>query len=385
MAEGRTILLADVPAVTESRLRASLPDAEFRPVSSHAPRDRTREVGAGAAVVWLNGDPEPAFRLVHALDGAGVRVVVVGERKDADLILRAMRQGAKEFVVSSDDAALARALREQARPASAAASGVILATFGAKGGVGATTVATSVATALQARGERTCLVDLNLNMGDVLAFLDLPGGYSISDVMSNMKRLDRELLDASLLAHGSGVHVVAQSHRIEDSERVTPDGLSGVLHFLRQHYGAVVLDGIRNFDDLALAALDAADRILLLVTQEVPSVRDARRCAELLRRVGNDEKLLLVVNRYQKGQQIDVDVIAENVGVPVGATLSNDYASVMRAVNRGVTILDEAPRSPLSRDVRALAARVAAGAEESSGGKRSILKRLFGRGNDGAQ
>jgi pilus assembly protein CpaE len=374
-----------VPAAAETRLRAALPDAEFRPVTPGTSRDQLREAGAGAAVVWLNGDREASFRLVHALDGAGVRVVVVGENKDADLILRSMRQGAKEYVVAGEDAALARALREQVRPAGAGSSGVVIATFGAKGGVGATTVATSVSAALQARGDRTCLVDLNLNMGDVLAFLDLPGGYSIADVLSNMARLDRELLDASLLAHGSGVRVLAQSHRIEDSERVTAESLPGVLGFLRQHYGAVVIDGLRHFDDLSLAALDVADRILLLVTQEVPSVRDARRCADLFRRVGNDEKLILVVNRYQKGPQIDASVIAENVGLPVGATLSNDYASVMRAVNRGATILEEAPRSALARDVKDLAAKIAPGADRAAADRPSILGRLFGRRGDGAQ
>ena len=385
MASERMILLTGVPAAAETRLRAALPDADFRSLALDAPREKVRDARAGAAVVWLNGDPDAAFRLVHALDGGGVRVVVVGERKDADLILQSMRKGAKEFVVASDDAALVRALRAQARPEGAANAGTVVAVFGAKGGVGATTVATGLAAALQARGERTCLVDLNLSMGDVLAFLDLQGGYSIADVIANMQRLDRQLLDASLLTHRCGIHVIAQTHRLEDSERITPEGLSAVLSFLRQQYAAVVLDGLRSFDDLTLAALDAADRTLLLVTQEVPSVRDARRCADLIRRLGNDEKLLLVVNRFQKGPQIDCDVIAENVGLPVGATLSNDYPTVVRAVNRGVTVLDEAPRSALARDVRSLAAQLAAGHEEIAAGKPSILNRLFGRRPDGAQ
>ncbi len=217
-----------------------------------------------------------------------------------------MREGAKEFVLAGDHEALSQALRDQVRPPRATGVGTIYAVFPAKGGVGATTVATNLAGALQARGERTCLVDLNLNMGDVLAFLDLAGGYSIADVIGNMGRLDRDLLDATLLRHGSGIHVLAQSHRIEESDRVDAESIAQLLQFLRHHYGAVVLDGLRSFDDVSVAAVDASDQIVLLVAQEVPAVRDARRCVGLFKRLGSEGKLKLVVNRYQKVNEINL-------------------------------------------------------------------------------
>jgi pilus assembly protein CpaE len=305
-------------------------------------------------------------------------VLVLGPAKDPDLILRAMREGAKEFALAADDEEIARALREQVKPPRVADAGRIYAVFPAKGGVGGTTLATNLAGVLQRGGERTCLVDLNLNMGDVLAFLDLPGGYSISDVIANMRRLDRGLLDSTLLRHSSGVNVLAQSHRLEESDRVEPALLSSVLAFLRQHFRATVLDGLRSFDDVSVAAVDASDLIVLVVTQEVPAVRDARRCVELFRRLGAREKLRLVVNRFRKEVEITPAVIAENVGLPVSATVANDYPAVIRAINRGQMLSEDSPRSPVTKDVEQLVGVLGHGAAAAQAGEKpSLLRRFF--------
>lgn len=374
-----TILLASVRPSTEARLRALLPDVEFVPLpSGRGYRETLRELGATAAVVSLDEDVEPGFRLVRELAGSGVRVLVLGPAKDPDLILRAMREGAKEFALAADDEEIARALREQVKPPRAADAGRIYAVFPAKGGVGGTTLATNLAGVLQRGGERTCLVDLNLNMGDVLAFLDLPGGYSISDVIANMRRLDRGLLDSTLLRHSSGVNVLAQSHRLEESDRVEPALLSSVLAFLRQHFRATVLDGLRSFDDVSVAAVDASDLIVLVVTQEVPAVRDARRCVELFRRLGAREKLRLVVNRFRKEVEITPAVIAENVGLPVSATVANDYPAVIRAINRGQMLSEDSPRSHVTKDVEQLVGVLGHGAAAAQAGEKpSLLRRFF--------
>jgi pilus assembly protein CpaE len=219
-------------------------------------------------------------------------------------------------------------------------------------------------------------------MGDVLAFLDLAGGYSISDVVANMRRLDRDLLDATLLKHGSGVRVLSQSHRVEESDWLAASALEGLLHFLRQHFEAVVVDGLRSFDDFSVAAVDASDQILLVLSQEVPAVRDARRCVELFRRLGHAERLRVVVNRFQRDVEIAPAVIAETIGTPIAATIANDYPTIVRAINRGVLLIDDAPRATVTRDLEALAGALGASSEEASepGRRPSLLKRFFGKG-----
>ncbi len=374
----RPVLLAGAPESLLQQLRGALPNAVLKPCKAGLSAEQFRAAGAAAAVVALEPDPETGFRTVRDLALAGVPAIVVGSQKDADLILRAMREGAKEFVLVGDGPGLVRALRALLRGGEGRTAGAVHAVFPSKGGVGATTLAANLAGLLQARGERTCLVDLNLNMGDVLAFLDLPGGFSISDVIANIGRLDRSLLDTTLLRHRSGIHVLAQSHRVEDADRVDPGALSALIGFLREHYGAVVLDGLRSFDDLSVAALDASDNVLLVATQEVPAVRDARRCVQLFQRLGHDRKLALVVNRYQKQLEIDVQVMADTVGEPVRATVANDYPAVIRCVNKGLLLAEEAPKAQVTRDCDAIATLLlGTEPEQQPAAKRSFFQRIL--------
>jgi pilus assembly protein CpaE len=174
------------------------------------------------------------------------------------------------------------------------------------------------------------------------------------------------------------VHVIAQSHHIEEADQIEPALLGSMLRFLRQHYRAIVLDGLRTFDEVSVAALDASDEVLLVVTQEVPAVRDARRCADLLRRLGAGDKLKLVVNRFQKGLEITPAVVAETVGLPVAATVANDYPAVIKAVNHGQMLFDEAPRSPVTRGIEQLVDVVGhTRAGEVDREKPSLFKRFF--------
>ena len=374
-----TIVLSGVEPRVEAALRAALQDALITVLPELVPgNEEARKLHAAIAVVSISERREASFRIVNVLAATGAHVVVLGPGKDPDLILRAMREGAREYLAEGETDRLVQVIRDQARPPRAAGLGSVIAVFPAKGGVGATSIATNLAGVFARGGERVCLLDLDLAMGDALAFLDLSGGYAISDVIENMQRIDRDLLDASVLHHRSGVHVLAQTEKMEQAPRIDPAGLGSLIHFLRQHYKTIVLDGLRTFDDHAVAALDACDRVLVLVAQEVPAVRRAQRCVSFLRRLGHDEaRLRLVVNRYAKGAEVKNELIAQTVGLPIAATIASDYPTLIRAINRGNLLLEEAPRSQLMKDIEALKP-LAVDALPEPAGKPSMLKRFFG-------
>lgn len=371
-----SIYLAGLPSEVQASLLGALEDLALQRVTEPPPR-APEGAGPPVAVVALNGHADGAFALISRLSAAGARVAVVGPAKDPDLILRAMRAGAREFTVAGDAKRLEHAVRTLVRPAPGSATGSAFAMFPAKGGMGATTLAVNIAAALAAR-DRTCVVDLDLQLGDVASSLDLECGYTITDVLANVRRLDRELLDASVPRHRSGLCVLSQVERLEESEQIGADAVHQLLPFVRSHFAQVVIDGIRGFDDLSLAALDAVDRVVIAVTQEVPAVRNAQRCVAVFQKLGYPpEKLVLVVNRYAKASSISLPVVADTVGIPVAATIANDFAAVARSVHRGVTLVEDAPRSPATRDIRALAAALG-GADEAEQG-RGVLGRLFGK------
>jgi pilus assembly protein CpaE len=340
------------------------------------------------AIVAAVGYPFGAsFPMVAELASAGARVIVVSPTKDPDLILQAMRAGAREFVMLSDEDGLRRAVREQAKPSEdPGPRGTAITLFPTRGGVGATSIATNVAGALQRRGERVCLLDFDLHLGDVLSFLDLPGTYSITDVLTNMGRLDRDLLDASVMRHPSGVRVLAQSGKVEEADQIRHQDVAQLLGFLRKHYDRIVVDGVRGFDELSLAVLDASQKLLMVLTQDVPAVRNTKRCLDLFRRLGYGEgKVQLVLNRYQRDSKITPEVIADTVGLPVAHTLSNDFAAAIESINRGLLLYDIAPRSKLTKDIELLAPLLSgqppAGARRTGGFFRSLLSKRIE--NDG--
>jgi pilus assembly protein CpaE len=364
-------------------LEAALGVALGRPQAVHAVPDVTAARAALAqgkpavAVVTLPAPPAPApTELVRELAARGVAVVVLAPRKDPDLILAAMRAGAREFLVAGEERQLERTVQALLESSGAVRLGSITAVMPAKGGMGATVVATHLGGALHRAGSRVCVIDLDLELGDVLTFLDLSGTYTLADVAANMRRLDQDLLDSSIPRHKSGLYVLSQVEKVTESDRLGPETVVQVLRFLRHHYDHIVLDGLRDFGDVPLAALDVADRILLVVTQEVPAVRNAQRKAELVRQLGFDAtRIALVVNRYQKSSPITRQVIEDTVKLPVVSTVGNDFQSLSRAVNQGVLVWQESRRSTVARDMEALAQHVAGMRPRPAGG--SFLKSLL--------
>ena len=318
--------------------------------------DEYRRISPGAAIVVVSAQTPQRFGLIYNIVAAGGVVIVISPTKDPELILRAMRAGAREFVLESDHEELKLAVRSQAQAtAEVEGNGSIITVFGAKGGVGCTTIATNLAGALQGAGSRVCLVDLDLHLGDVLSFMDVAGNYSISDVLSNMGRLDKDLLESTMTKHSSGVSVLAQSGKMEEAEHIKPQDVMNLLAFLRKHYDKVIVDGVRGFDEISLAAMDASQQLLLVLTQDVPAIRNGQRCLELFGRLQYDQgRIKLLLNRYAKASKITVEVVGETLGQPLTHTISNDFLLLIDAINRGVLLTEVAPRARITQDIEGL-------------------------------
>jgi pilus assembly protein CpaE len=378
-----TVLLLGANETLEANLGKALKDSAVL-ITSNVPAEliaeEYRRLRPGAAIVSVAPNTPQRFGLIYNVTAAGGVVIVVSPSKDPDLILRAMRAGAREFVLETDHEELRLAVRSQAQ-ASEKVEGVgsVITVFAAKGGVGATAIATNLAGALQAKGMRVCLVDLDLHLGDVLSFMDVAGNYSITDVLANMSRLDRDLLDSSMTKHSSGVNVLAQSGKMEEGEHIKGPDITNLLQFLRKYYDKVIIDGVRGFDEISLAALDGSQHLLMILTQDVPAVRNGQRCLELFNRLGYDQnKVKLILNRYQKSSKITLEVIADTLKVPVAHSISNDFVSVIDAINRGVLLTEAAPRAKLTQDIDEMVPLVASERKERLR-RPSFLGGLFGK------
>jgi pilus assembly protein CpaE len=349
------VLIVGADPGVEANLRRALQGMAqivSSPVRPEQVADEFRRVRPGVVLVAVSPQTPQNFGYIYNVTAAGGVVVVVSQSKDSDLILRAMRSGAREFVMDSDADEIQMAVRAQAKVPEIATEGSVITVFPAKGGVGATTIATNLAGALQRQGLRVCLVDLDLHLGDVTSFMDIASTYTISEILSNLSRLDRDLLETSITKHSSGVAVLAQNDRMEDSEQIAAADVGKLLGVLRKHYDRVIVDGVRGFDEMSLAVLDASQMVLMVLTQDVPAVRNGQRCLELFGRLGYDQhKIKLILNRYLKASKITLEVVAETLKIQVAHTISNDFVSIIDAINRGVLLMEAAPKAKLTQDI----------------------------------
>jgi pilus assembly protein CpaE len=327
--------------------------------------DAVRRLSPSIALLYLDHHPDEILALSsHIAQSNGCAPVIVSRDRNPDQILRAMRAGAKDFAfLEAEGVDVRRVLLDHSLTPSAENQpthlGKVIVVFSCKGGCGATTIATNLAGALLPEDRKqpgqVVLLDLNFQMGDVLAFLDLTSRYTWQDLVRNMHRLDEDLLRQSLTLHPYGVHVVAQSDVLEEADELTPKSVGTAIALLRRHFEFCVIDGIRDFGELSLLVLDLADKILLTMTQDIPALKNANRCLSIFNRLGYDrDKVKLVLNRFGKRGDLDPDSIEDALGTPISGTVSNDFPTVIKAVNEGSLLVNIAPKAPVTRDIRGL-------------------------------
>ncbi|MGZ8375772.1 MAG: AAA family ATPase [Gemmatirosa sp.] len=374
------------PIVESVLLRAGFAPAVEVPTVAQA-LERLRDERVDLLMLPLQG---PAAADLSALEREIARapqtfVLGTGAAVEPDLILRAMRAGVHEFLVtppSTDDLtrAVDRMVR-RARPESAPRLAVVV--YSAKGGMGTTSVSLNLAFAFArtAGAGRVALADYVVSGGDVGTMLNLRPSYDIGDLAPKLAQLDAALLESFITRTPQGVAVLAASERPEALDTV--DGLAAgrILEELRTHFATTVVDCEHHPTDRTLTALDAADRIVLVTQLSVAAVRSAQRTLQLFVRLGYpDEKIAVVANRTQPGDLISANDVGKVLDRELFFRLPNDYRASEAALTRGLPVVVHDPNTALARAYVALAAKLA-GAEGAlvAPAARDVLPSRFGR------
>ena len=232
--------------------------------------------------------------------------------------------------------------------------------YSPKGGTGVTTLAVNLALTLHNEDTQTAIVDANLQFGDVAVFLNEQGKNTILDLAPRAEELEPEVVEGVIIKHAaSGVHILAAPSRPEHAEQVHGEQFGAVLEYLKRLYAYVVVDTTPILNDITLAALDRADLVLLVVTQDIPSIKNARLFLDLLTTLGiSRDRICFVMNKYDKRIAITPEKIGENLKQEVGAVIPLDEKVVIPAVNRGIPFVLDQKAQPVSRAVYMLAETV---------------------------
>ncbi|MEO6528477.1 MAG: hypothetical protein ABIP93_17805 [Gemmatimonadaceae bacterium] len=379
------------------------PEAEANPVLQRFGFGRTTAVPDLAGLLRTLRDQQFDLAIVPLQDmGAvelatlerevvrGSHTMVIGTAPQADpaLILQAMRSGVQEFLVYPPNAqefsaALDRLLR---RGRAETEHGSTFAIYSAKGGLGTTSIAVNVAFALADANPsgRVALADFVVHGGDLRVQLNLSPSYDVGDLVARVERIDADLLSSILTPADGGVWVLPSSDRPEIAELVDSATATTLIAELRRHYAYTVLDCEHYLTDRTLAALDAADKIVLVTQLNVAALRGTQRTISLCERLGyGDDKLAVVVNRHQSSEVLTPDDASTLLNLPIFHLLPNDFRTSEGAVSKGVPVGRYDKSARLSQSYAALASKLTGSGPSSNGKSReagSRLSRLFSIG-----
>jgi pilus assembly protein CpaE len=315
-------------------------------------------------------------------------VIGTAPRSDPELIVRGLRAGIHEFLVSPPDPSeLAGAVDRLMRRAPAEVRrGQVVAVYSPKGGLGTTSVAVNLADAYaRTHAEsRVALAELSVGGGDVRVFLNLRPAYHMGDLVKKLDRADAELFYSLLTPTQRGVWVLPGPDDPELDDELGVSTIGSMIEQLRLHFAFTVVDCEHHLSERTVAALDAADRLVLVAQLNVPSLRGMQRTLALCRELGYaPEKLCVLVNRYKADDMLTLKDASQVLTCDVTTTLPNDYQLSSSALTQGVPVAQLSADAELSRAYARLAAKLAGAsadgvvsAPDQTGGLR--LGRLFG-------
>ena len=297
-----------------------------------------------------------------------------------EFLISAMRAGVREVLPSpvATDALEAAVSRIATKLTGGAGkrTGKILAFISCKGGSGATFLATNLGYQL-VENKSVLLIDLNLQFGDALSFVhDGKPASTLADVAHGISRLDASFLAASTVKITPNYSLLAAPEDLSKAMEIKPEHIDAILSLAITQYDFVLLDISRSLDALTIKALDRAYRIFPVLQAGVPSLRNAHKLSAAFKSLGYpDDKIEFIVNRFEKGGDINFDDIQRTLGTPNLRTIPNSYKEVNTSINQGTALAKDGRSSVITKSLAELAVSLNPKAEES----RSLLGRLFRR------
>lgn len=331
-------------------------------------------LGEDAVVVGASVDLESALELAEQMrvTRPSLGVVVVRRRVDTSVLADALRAGVREVCEERDLAGinaavtrvkqLAQSLRETVPGAAAAAEeedhGVLVTVFSAKGGCGKTTMSTNLAVALTEHGRNSvCLVDLDLSFGDVAIALQLFPAHTIADAVTLGERLDAAAVESLLTPHTNipGLSTLVAPLDPGSNRGITAELVGQILRILKDKFDYVVVDTPPAFDEQVLEALDQSDLIALIATLDIPALKNLKLTLETLEEINFPrEKWAVILNRSDSKVGLALNEVEKTLRVPISIQIPSSR-DVPATINRGVPIVADDPKHPVSMAVRQFA------------------------------
>lgn len=299
-----------------------------------------------------------------------VQVVILSVQNDPNYMRRAMLAGARDFLSKPpliDD--LTQAVKragemaheeknkyvaafqtgpltaplQQGTAAPQMALGKIIVVYSPKGGVGCTTVAVNLASALKTSDNKVAVVDANLSFGDVAVALNEHAKNTFVELLDHTEELDPEIIEDVMVVHKtSDLHLLTSPKMPEMNESGHGEAISRILKYMQQMYHYIIVDTTPYLTDMVQSCLDLADMIVLITTQDIPSIKNTNQFLSLADASGiGRDRILFVMNRYDRRVAITPERVGETLKQPVLVIIPFEDRIISNSVNRGIPFVTE--------------------------------------------
>ncbi len=312
-----------------------------------------------------------------------IQIVILSVQNDANYMRKAMLAGARDFLTKPpmiDELTvairrageLARSEKEKAAAMAYTHTGMtgslgqgmrapaqlgkIICVYSPKGGAGCTTVATNLAVSLKTPENQVCVVDTNLIYGDVAVFFNEHGKNSILDLVGRANELDPDIVkDVMVTNKLTNLQLMAAPKEPELSDARKGEAISKIFTFMKQLYSFIIIDTTPQLTEIVQTSLDVADYIILLSTQDIPSIKNAHQFLSIAdaSQIGR-EKIIFVMNRYDKRIAISPERVGQSLKQNVAVAIPFEERIVSNSINRGVPFMIDNKAAPAAKAIQAL-------------------------------
>lgn len=368
------VLVDGTSVARTSHTCASLPigstDPVIRRVQSANPDVILVDIPADNATMALR-----AIELIHQ-ELPEPAVFAIGSMQQPQLIVSAMRVGAREFIerpTTTTDLleAFVRLTTAQRKVKREGSRGKVFTVVNAKGGVGATTVAVNLALALQSAHNNVALVDLAL-LGHAALHLNMKPLFTISDAIRNLHRLDSSLLESFMTRSSEGLQLLAGVSTPGIVEPSTAE-FARLFDMLVNHYRYVVVDASSRLDGATRLVCNLSETVLLVGHTDVASLWSAARVLQFLGETGGRERVRLVLNRFRKIPGFSEADAEAATGAKLLWKIPNQYFAVSSAIDRGTPLMEQ-NHTEIARSFTGLAQKLTENDEQVKRAAWSLFK-----------
>jgi pilus assembly protein CpaE len=328
-------------------------------------------------IIEMGDDPAKDFELVKEIQDSkkAKEVFLTSQDTNPEILLKALRTGVKEFFpqpIQREDVmnALLK-FKEQMESQWTTKASVkqgkiidmkIIDIMGGKGGVGTTTVAVNLATALvKSEGvQSVALIDLNHNFGEVPVFLGIKTSFDWTNLTKDISRLDATYLESILFKHSSGVQVLSSSGRLTDEYPATPQAINILLKLMRTMFDFIVIDSGQFLNGVHKEILKISDMLFLVAVLSLPCLINLKKKMSIFHNFGYppEKNIHILVNRFQKNSFITLKEAEESINKKSLCCIPNDYQLTMSAINQGKPLYALDRKAKISECFRDISATV---------------------------